>query len=365
MVTTPHSRLSLKKTNICFGKTFGRAAMIGVSALVLAACNPSIEFNERHLKQLSNSTKNRLETLKMKPGAPMVVRIFKEEAKLEVWKKRKVDGKYALFKKYDICAYSGKLGPKIKEGDRQAPEGFYTITPGLMNPKSNYYLAFNLGFPNAFDKAHKRTGSHLMVHGSCSSRGCYAMEDDKIEEIYQLARESFNAGAPSFQVQAFPFRMTDKNLKRHANDKHIKFWRMLKQGSDHFEALKRPPQINVCEKKYLFNVVATDGQPFIADEECPAYAMPQSIAMAYAKHRGETYVPQTPILAKAPLPVAMSVRTNPQPTTVFTQASNNASTAALPAPNPDSEGILAPMPPGPIWVEPEPKRGFFSKLFRR
>lgn len=322
-------------------------AIVGLSlGLVLTACNPNFDFDERHTKPLSNATKTRLENLKMDAKSPMVVRIYKEEAELEVWKWRKIDRKYALFKKYDICAYSGELGPKIKEGDRQAPEGFYTIVPGLMNPKSNYYLAFNLGFPNAFDRAHKRTGSHLMVHGSCSSRGCYAMEDDQIEEIYQLGRESFSAGQKSFQVQAFPFRMTDANMARHSNSPHADFWRMLKEGADHFEATKQPPTVNVCDKRYVFNAVPAEGEEFVADELCPPYFVPEPIGRAVAKYRGEAYVPQTPIIAT---PVAQSAM------------------AAPAAPNAEAQPVFSvaeTAAPAPFEAQAEPK-GLFTKLFRR
>lgn len=314
--------------------------------LFLAACNPNFDFDDRHSKPLSNATKTRLENLKMDAKAPMVVRIYKEEAELEVWKWRKIDRKYALYKKYDICAYSGELGPKIKEGDRQAPEGFYTIVPGLMNPKSNYYLAFNLGYPNEFDRAHKRTGSHLMVHGSCSSRGCYAMEDDQIEEIYQLGRESFSAGQRSFQVQAFPFRMTDANLANHSDSPHADFWRMLKDGSDHFEATKQPPTVNVCEKRYVFNAVAAEGEKFVADEACPAYTVPESIGRAVAKYRGKAYAPQTPIMAAPVAQSAIAV-----PIVPVAESQEAFSVAETPAPQ-------------PFEAESEPK-GLFTKLFRR
>lgn len=331
--------------------SFVKAAPLRLAAvlslgLVLAACNPNFDFDDRHSKPLSNATKTRLETLKMDAKSPMIVRIYKEEAELEVWKWRKIDRKYALYKKYDICAYSGELGPKIKEGDRQAPEGFYTIVPGLMNPRSNYYLAFNLGFPNEFDRAHKRTGSHLMVHGSCSSRGCYAMEDDQIEEIYQLGRESFSAGQKSFQVQAFPFRMTDKNLARHSDSPHADFWRMLKDGSDHFAATKQPPKVNVCEKRYVFNAVAAEGEEFVADEVCPPYTVPEAIGRAVAKHRGEAYVPQTPI---AVMPTMESAMTAPS--------------APLAAPQADVTIAETPMPQ-PLEAEAKPK-GLFTKLLRR
>ena len=81
-------------------------------------------------------------------------------------------------------------GPNFKEGDRQAPEGFYNIRPHQMNPKSSYYLSFNMSFPNKFDRTRGRTGSNLMVHGACSSAGCYSMTDEQVLEIYAFAREA-------------------------------------------------------------------------------------------------------------------------------------------------------------------------------
>ncbi len=125
-----------------------------------------------------------------------------------------------------------------------------------MNPNSNYFLAFNMGFPNQFDRAHGRTGSHLMVHGDCSSRGCYAMTDPNIAEIYAIAREALAAGQPSFQVQAYPFRMTAKNLARHRNNPNMAFWKTLKEGHDHFAVTKAEPKVDVCEKRYVFNAVS-------------------------------------------------------------------------------------------------------------
>ena len=156
-----------------------------------------------------------LEQKKMPKYSPIVVRLFKEEAELEVWK-QDTTGRFQILKTYPICRWSGDLGPKLYEGDRQAPEGFYTITPELMNPNSNFYLSINLGYPNRFDKAHKRNGSFLMIHGDCWSSGCYAMTDEQISEIYSLARNSLS-GRPSFQVQAYPFRLTPANLARHRN----------------------------------------------------------------------------------------------------------------------------------------------------
>src|SRR5262249_2448362 len=182
----------------------------------------------------------------MSKESPILARIFKEESELEIWKQDST-GQFALLKTYPICRWSGELGPKIKEGDRQAPEGFYTITPGQLNPNSSYYLSFNMAYPNAFDRAHGRTGAQLMVHGDCSSRGCYAMTDEQIGEIYALARESFFGGQHAFQIQAYPFRMTPLNMAKHRNSPHLAFWKMLKQGYDHFEVSRHEPKVNVCD----------------------------------------------------------------------------------------------------------------------
>src|SRR5437763_16934507 len=152
-----------------------------------------------------------IEQKNMSKESPILVRLFKEESELEIWKQDN-SGRFELLKSYPICRWSGELGPKVKEGDRQAPEGFYAITPGLMNPNSSYYLAINTGFPNPYDKANGRTGAFVMIHGDCASVGCYAMTDEQIAEIYALARETFAGGQKSFQIQAYPFRMTPNNV---------------------------------------------------------------------------------------------------------------------------------------------------------
>src|SRR6516165_535173 len=195
------------------------AASAAIAAqMTLAGCGGGAPVTSgRHMQPLSERM---LATLKEK---------HKEEAELEVWKQDD-SGRFALLRTYPICRWSGELGPKFKTGDRQAPEGFYAITPGLMNPESSQYLAINTGFPNAYDRANSRTGAFLMIHGGCSSAGCYAMTDEQIAEIYALARESFFGGQKSFQLQAYPFRMTPLNMARHRNSPHMAFWRMIKEG---------------------------------------------------------------------------------------------------------------------------------------
>ena len=205
-----------------------------------------------HLKPVPAAAQARLAKLGMKQESPILVRIFKQEAELEIWK-QKDDGRFHLFKTYPICNYSGDLGPKLKQGDKQAPEGFYTVSPGRMNPNSNFHLSFNLGYPNKYDAAHGRTGAHLMVHGDCSSAGCYAMTDALIEEIYAIAREAFEGGQREFHVHAFPFRMTDAKMARHEGHRWYGFWQTLKDGYDAFEQTRVQPSVTVCEKRYVVN----------------------------------------------------------------------------------------------------------------
>jgi len=188
---------------------------------------------------------------KLRWGAPVFIRIFKEEKQLELWVD---DGKqFRLFKTWAICKFSGALGPKLKEGDGQAPEGFYFVPRARMNPHSRFHLSFNLGYPNAYDRASQRTGSALMVHGNCVSIGCYAMTDARIEEIYSLCDAALKNGQRFFRVHSFPFRMTEANMKRHGKSKWISEWRNLKTGYDWFEKTKQPPNVIVSGNIYSYS----------------------------------------------------------------------------------------------------------------
>jgi murein L,D-transpeptidase YafK len=261
----------------------GVVAVAGILLLGLGACSDYSGTLPKHMRPLDSGTRALIERKGMDQRSPILIRLFKEEAELEVWKLQKSTGRYAFLKDYEICAWSGVLGPKKKEGDRQAPEGFYTIRPAQMNPNSNYYLAFNMGYPNAYDRSLGRTGSELMVHGACSSRGCYSMTDENIQEIYTLGRLAFQGGQREFQVQAFPFRMTPQNLARHRNDPNMPFWLMLKEGYDHFEVVGKPPKVDVCDNRYIFNSVPASGSAFNPSGACPAMSMPENIRVAVAE----------------------------------------------------------------------------------
>jgi murein L,D-transpeptidase YafK len=265
--------------------------LIGVTlirALVLSAVFASASMPVRCLGQgtrelpakatqaLSPELLSLLRQNHMPKHSPILLRVFKEESELEVWK-QDTTGHFQILKVYPICRWSGDLGPKLHEGDRQAPEGFYMVTPELMNPNSNYYLAINTGFPNTFDKANDRDGSFLMIHGACASVGCYAMTDEQIGEIYSLASGSFLGGQPAFQVQAYPFRMTPVNLARHRTNPHMAFWEMLKIGNDHFEATRLEPKVEACDRRYVFDAQGPpmSSKPLAFDpaDKCPAFVV--------------------------------------------------------------------------------------------
>src|SRR5918911_3001360 len=265
-----------------FAIRFATAAAV---ATLLVGCTaggetPSASSMAKHLRPLSYATVKELEAKGMSKDDPVLIRIYKQDSDFEIWKKRKSDGRYAHFKTCKICKWSGGLGPKVQEGDRQSPEGFYAVTPGLMNPNSAWYLSFDVGYPNAFDRSFNRTGSAIMVHGNCSSRGCFSMTDAQMQEIYSLMRDAFRGGQKAVQVQSFPFRMTAENMARHRRDPHIAFWRNLKQGSDHFEVTRLEPKVDVCGRHYVFDPAGN--ARFEPSAACPAYQVKPEIAQAVA-----------------------------------------------------------------------------------
>lgn len=201
-------------------------------------------------------------------GVPLFIRIFKLESELELWVEN--NGRYELFATYPICLWSGRLGPKLREGDRQAPEGFYTVSAEQLNPNSRWHRSFNLGFPNAFDQAHGRTGTFLMVHGGCLSIGCYAMTDAVVDEIWRLVTAALDQNQERFAVHVFPFRMTERNLRLRKSDQWAGFWADLKKGYDLFEQNRVPPLVSVCKGHYAFEPGTATGTAPLVEERCPA-----------------------------------------------------------------------------------------------
>ncbi len=190
----------------------------------------------------------RLQEAGLKSGAPMLMRIFKETSELEIWLEK--GDRFHLFATYPICHWSGTLGPKQREGDKQTPEGFYTINNRQMRHFGRWTRAINLGFPNAYDRAHKRDGSYILMHGGCSSVGCFAMTNPVIGEIYGLANAAIKSGQRHVPVHVFPFRMTDEALAAHEQSPWHGFWTTLQDGYKSFARTGRPPRVSVCEGQY-------------------------------------------------------------------------------------------------------------------
>ncbi len=248
----------------------GTAVSLTVAACAwIAGCDNSYldQSSARSQQPISSAVLAKMEALDTTPSSPTVIRTYKKEAELEIWK-MKSNGEYALLKTYPMCRWSGQLGPKKREGDMQVPEGFYSIAPGQMNPNSHYYLAFNVGYPNAYDRAYGRTGGNVMVHGVCSSAGCFSMTDEQVADIYAIARDSFAGGQREIQLQSYPFHMTAENMAKFRLDPNIDFWKNLKDGADHFEVTKNEPSVLVCGKHYVFD--ATTKDEVSGSEACPA-----------------------------------------------------------------------------------------------
>jgi murein L,D-transpeptidase YafK len=292
------------------GKHAIRAGAVAL-ALVLCLLAPGAAFSKANTPAPAQ-TRPLMAAKDMAPTSPILVRVFKKESVLEVWKQTRA-GRFELLKSFPICRWSGQLGPKRREGDRQAPEGFYSVGPKQMNPNSQFHLSFDIGYPNAFDRAHGGTGAYLMVHGQCTSSGCYAMTDAQIEEIYALARDAFAGGQRAFQFQAFPFRMSAENMAKHRGDPNIGFWRQLKEGYDHFEATRLEPVVSVVNARYAF---------------APAHPQLASNVLAYRESEEER-------IAKLVEDGAASVRTT------YSDGGMNAIFRALAAKNEPKLGVVS------------------------
>lgn len=274
-------------------KTLMRALAVASLGLALASCQDEMQSSfgtsGKALRPLKAETIALMESKGMRKQDPILVRVFKQEQTLEVWKRDK-SGRFAMLKSYQLCTVGGVPGPKIREGDKQSPEGFYMVTPGRMNPNSQFHLSYDVGYPNAFDRAWGRTGAAIMVHGECTaSAGCFIGTNEQMEELYGLAREAFMGGQKSFQVQAYPFRMTAENLAKNRRSPHLAFWKNIKQGYDHFEVTKLEPKVDVCDKRYVFDARTKDpaSNTFNASGACPAFEVPEEIRTQVAEKQAQ------------------------------------------------------------------------------
>ncbi len=218
-------------------------------AFAQAGTLPASPRSEKAFEMKTPELQRDLQARGLTLGNPVFLRITKAPAELTAYV-RDAEGRFQAFRTWPVCSVSGTLGPKMREGDGQAPEGFYKVAPAQMNPASSYHLAFNLGYPNAFDRANGRTGSFLMVHGSCVSIGCFAMTDPVIEEIWTLMQAAFEGGQKAVDVHVYPFAMTEENLAAQWGNAHLPFWTSLAPAWTQFEQTARVPRVKVSGKTY-------------------------------------------------------------------------------------------------------------------
>ena len=284
---------------------FWRLTALGLTAAagaLLAGCDDSYldAGPGRSEHPISSATLEEMAKIDTTPSSPMLIRAYKKEAELEIWK-MKSDGQYALLKTFPICRWSGQLGPKRTEGDMQVPEGFYAITPGQLNPNSHYYLAFNVGYPNAYDRAYGRTGGSVMVHGVCSSAGCFSMTDKQVDDIYAIGRDALRGGQREIQLQSYPFHMTPENMAKYRLDPNIAFWKELKNGADHFEVTKTEPSVVICGKHYVFG--ATASGEVSATAPCPALQKDEEVESLVAEKEAKDDAKVAELAAKGVRPI--------------------------------------------------------------
>ena len=229
------------------------AAVLVTTASVDAGHTPSSPRSRDVIGRVRHRLEPALDAEGFRWGGPIYIRIFKKERTLEMWIED--HKRFRLFKSYAICFYGPHgLGPKTRQGDQRAPEGFYYAAPDQLNPLSDYHLAINIGYPNAYDRTHARTGSALMIHGACLSDGCYAMTDAAIEEIFTLADAALDHGQAFFRIHVFPFRMTEENMRDHVDHLWYPFWENLKEGYDWFQDNGQvPPNVDVRDGRYVFS----------------------------------------------------------------------------------------------------------------
>jgi len=194
----------------------------------------------------------------LEPGDPLFLRAFKEESELEIWMKPASEPHYLLFKVHRLVAAAGRSGPKLREGDGQAPEGFYTFGPEALRPETRHHLGIDLGFPNAYDRQRGRTGSDLLIHGGSLAGGSYALPPAAMDEVYALADAAFRAGEEEVAVHLFPFRLVDARMDKVWSNpsRWTEEWVNLKEGYDFFENVRLPPRIGLDGDRYEFFIAS-------------------------------------------------------------------------------------------------------------
>lgn len=183
-------------------------------------------------------------------GSAVFIRVYKQTSEMELWVQQ--GARYVHFKTYGICRWSGGLGPKMYEGDRQSPEGLYHITAAdlIVNPR--WDRAMNINYPNSYDVVNGRSGSGILIHGKCGSVGCFAIQDQNVEEVYGAVRAALNNGQAEIPVLALPFRFASVAPTVNDTLQLSEFWSDLRRADLLFERDRIPPTAWICDGRYYF-----------------------------------------------------------------------------------------------------------------
>ncbi len=197
--------------------------------------------------ELANEFKER----GLKLGSPIFLRVYKQTSEMELWVQR--GPRYVHFKTYGICRWSGGLGPKFYEGDRQSPEGLYRITTSdlIVNPR--WDRAMNINYPNNFDNLNGRGGSGILIHGGCGSIGCFAIQNENVEDVYGAVRAALRGGQVYVPVLALPFRFSALAPEKDDTLRMNEFWADLRRADLLFERDRLPPVAWICDGRYYFS----------------------------------------------------------------------------------------------------------------
>jgi murein L,D-transpeptidase YafK len=244
-------------------RIFFQIALFFSMSLLKAQNIDSLKIQFPRVQQAAINTQSILEDLCKSQGLNfppkhLFLRAFKEEKVLEVWGNDSSDWK--LIKKYPICIVPGKLGPKIKQGDKQVPEGWYQIDS--INPDSDFHLSLRINYPNQADRIRSKNeldpGGDIFIHGDCYSVGCIPIEDKPIEEFFWLVVNNLSLNIfQEIPVLILPFDLNDtlkyeKYIHEYSNLKP--FWEQLKSIQMYFEDFNLIPNVFINEEgEYLIS----------------------------------------------------------------------------------------------------------------
>ncbi len=186
----------------------------------------------------------------LKLGSPVFIRVYKQTSEMELWVQQ--GPRYVLFKTHGICRWSGVLGPKFYEGDRQSPEGLYRITTSDLIVNRRWDRAMNINYPNSFDNLNSRGGSGILIHGGCGSIGCFAIQNENVEDVFGAVRAALKGGQAYVPVLTLPFRFTALAPEKEDTLHMSEFWADLRRADLLFERDKVPPAAWICDGRYYF-----------------------------------------------------------------------------------------------------------------